>query len=313
MLITSCAKMALNTANGLATLGSFHSAEALPYGAAPLNQLDIHIPDNIHQNETRPVIVFFYGGCWGACNTINKENHTFVAEFFTALGYITVIPDYRRYPDHHFKDIMQDAAKATEWVNHNIQQYQGDSNQIVLAGFSAGAHIASMLTLNEHYLSANTRQHIKGFIGLSGPYDFEINEDYQRVVFGPVSAYPNSQPVNFVDGNEPPLLLLYGDNDTLVLPRNIQGLSQKVRQLEGEVTARIYLGMDHVDMLSALSIPKRHPKILNDINQFLNNILSKQHFQSASTKVKLEALTTIKKGTLYDFNKHHCTLCLTTH
>ena len=80
-----------------------------------------------------------------------------------------------------------------------------------------------MLTLNEHYLLAETSSSLRGFIGLAGPYDFlPFTDEYQRIVFGPEKNYSASQPVNFVGGNEPPLLLLYGNDDDTVRPFQYQ-------------------------------------------------------------------------------------------
>ena len=56
---------------------------------------------------------------------------------------------------------------------------------------------------------------LAGVIGLSGPYDFEITGRYRKV-FGPPAQWPRAQAVNFVDGNEPPFLLIHGTSDNVV-------------------------------------------------------------------------------------------------
>jgi hypothetical protein len=54
---------------------------------------------------------------------------------------------------------------------------------------------------------------------LSGPYDFlPITDARLRVVFGDGPLWRDSQPVGFVDGDEPPFLLLTGGADHLVRP-----------------------------------------------------------------------------------------------
>ena len=129
-----------------------------------------------------------------------------------------------------FPEIIDDARRAVEWVHRNIGRYGGDPGKIFIMGHSAGAHLGAMLILDETYLDRDTYQAIQGFIGLSGPYDFlPHTEPYQYAVFGPETRYADSQPINFVDGTEPPLLLLYGDDDTQVKPRNIINLAEKIR------------------------------------------------------------------------------------
>ena len=110
----------------------------------------------------------------------------------------------------------------------------GDPNRIFLMGHSAGAHIASLLTLDPEYLRAVglDRGNIRGFAGLSGPYDFKIGPEL-RPAFGmpPTTApvNPDVEPINFVDGREPPMLLLQGGNDHTVDPGNTSRLAEKVR------------------------------------------------------------------------------------
>jgi acetyl esterase/lipase len=200
-----------------------------------------------------------------------KEDYLFVAQALTSQGYIAVLADYRRYPEVRFPLIIDDARRATEWVKQNIEKYAGNANSIFLMGHSAGAHLAALLTLDESYLSLQTRQAIRGFIGLAGPYDFlPLTKPYQYALFAPQESYPKSQPINFVDGTEPALLLLYGRDDSTVKPRNIINLAAKVQQLGGSVTTQYYDGIDHVGILAALSIPLRsRQSVLDDINQFI--------------------------------------------
>ncbi len=271
--LCSCAQMSLFIVNGLAEFEDYTVVKDIQYGANELNYLDIYIPPfpDTQSPLKMPVIIFFYGGCWGGCDTGLKEDYLFVAQALTSQGYIAVLADYRRYPQVRFPEIIDDARQATEWVKQNIDKYAGDASSIFLMGHSAGAHLAAILTLDESYLSLQTRQAIRGFIGLAGPYDFlPFTEPYQYEVFAPQSAYPKSQPINYVDGTEAPLLLLYGNDDTTVKPRNIINLAAKVQQLGGSVTTQFYDDIDHVGILAALSIPLRsRTSALDDINQFI--------------------------------------------
>jgi acetyl esterase/lipase len=270
LALAGCTPSTLFVLNGLARFDDYTVIEDIAYGEHALNRLNIYLP--ARKQASRATVVFFYGGCWGGCETINKENYRFVAQTLTAHGYTVVIADYRRYPDVKFAQIMNDTSQSVEWVKAHIAEYGGDPGKIFLMGHSSGAHLAAMLTLNEDYLLPETYQSIKGFIGLAGPYDFlPFTEAYQKEVFGPEENYPASQPVNFVQGTEPPLLLLYGNNDVKVKPVNIESLSRKVRQAGGCVETHVYSGLDHVELLGALSLPlqNREP-VLSDIIHFLD-------------------------------------------
>ncbi len=256
--------------NRVAAFQGFQLHESISYGVAQEQQLDIYQPE-VKSNELLPVVVFFYGGCWGACTTLKKEQYAFVAEAFTSNKMIAVVVDHRLYPNVNFPDIIGDASSAVEWVHNNIKRYGGDSRRMFLIGHSSGAHVASMLAVNPQHLSKPTYMDIKGFVGLAGPYNFlPFNEDYMPILFGPPMQVLDSQPIHFVDGSGPPSLLLYGAADTRVKPVNIEGMATRIREAAGEVDARIYQDVDHAGIVGAFSVLFRHKKpIFSDTLNFI--------------------------------------------
>ena len=227
MIIAGCTESKLFFVNSLASIGDYTLHRDLQYSDGEDQRLDIYTPseEDITENYRLPVIVFFYGGCWGACSDLGKDDYRFIAQTLVEKGNVVVVVDYRKYPAVLFPEIMNDATRSVEWVSQNIALYGGSKDNIFLMGHSAGAHVASMLNFNERYLNQNTHQSIKGFIGLAGPYDFlPFDEPYQPALFAPPESYAQSQTINYVDGEEPPSLLLYGKNDTRVKPHNIVSL-----------------------------------------------------------------------------------------
>ncbi|MDQ7075896.1 MAG: alpha/beta hydrolase [Gammaproteobacteria bacterium] len=263
-LLSACSNSALLVANTLARFDSYSLTVDQNYGIHAANKLDVYQP----KEKAKGTIVFFYGGCWGACSTFAKDHYRFVAQALTTQGYRVVIPDYRHYPEVGFAEIMYDSANAVRWVLN--QFHRQEKNPVVfLMGHSAGGHIAAMLTVNEEYLGREKQQKIRGFIGLSAPYDFIFDKPYLPKVFANME-YIKSQPSHFVTGNEAPLLLLYGDQDQAVYRRNIINMAKKVKEKKGQVETHIYPNMNHTDMLAAFSIPYRNRfAVLNDIATFL--------------------------------------------
>jgi len=264
---------ALFVLNSIAHFGHYQQYKDINY-AENQQKLDIYITNNLTVEEVskRPTVIFFYGGCWGACSQLDKTDYRFIAQTLTDNEINTVIIDYRKFPQVKFPSIISDAAESVEWVTKNISRYGGNPNNIYLMGHSAGAHIASMLNFNKTYLTENTYKNIKGFIGLAGAYDFlPFDESYQPALFGPPENYYQSQTINFVTGNEPASLLMHGSNDTRVKRRNIESLSKKIKTMKGKVETRIYNNVDHISIVSSLSIPFRSTKpILSDILKFIN-------------------------------------------
>jgi acetyl esterase/lipase len=220
------------------------------YGILPRQKLDIYRPDGA---GPAPVVVFFYGGAW---NSGSKRMYPFVAATLARQGNVVVVPDYRLYPQVRFPAFLQDCAQAVAWTQSHLRDIGGDPNRVFLMGHSAGAYNAVMLAVDPAYLAAagTSRAKIAGVIGLAGPYDFlPMTGEDVKAVFATVGDGPESQPVTYVDGKAPPMLLLAGSADTTVLPRNTLSLAAKVRARGGQVEDRIFPGVAHIGLVIAMA------------------------------------------------------------
>ena len=223
----------------------------IAYGDQPLQKLDVYAPRR--PAAGRPVVVFFYGGSW---QTGNKNGYRFVGEALASRGITAVLPDYRLYPNVRFPAFIDDGAAAVAWTKRHIGAYGGNACHLFVAGHSAGAQIAAMLATNARYLAdAGASIHdLSGFIGLSGPYDFlPITDPVLQKIFAPKLNGPNTQPIHFVNGDEPPMLLLHGGADTTVLPKNTTNMAARVRQACGSAEVKIYPGVNHVMLIAPLA------------------------------------------------------------
>jgi acetyl esterase/lipase len=216
--------------------------------------------------------VFFYGGRW---ETGTKEDYRFVGTRLADQGYIVVIPDYRKYPQVHFPVFVQDGAKALAWVYDNIEKYQGSSARIHIVGHSAGAQIGALLTANAHYMTDLGKSRsvvIHDFTGLAGPYDFTPDEPDLQDIFGPPQNYQLMQVTTFIDGQQPPMLLLYGTTDTMVKAYNLERLQQSIQERGGYVKSIIYPNTDHIDMVVGLSwLKSENAPIVKDMTEFFRS------------------------------------------
>ncbi|WP_313805785.1 alpha/beta hydrolase [Sphingobium sp.] len=223
----------------------------------------------------RPVLIFFYGGSWVKGQ---RGDYGFVAKAYAARGFVVVIPDYRKVPSVHFPAYIEDGAAAMRWVQDHIAQYGGDPRQIILAGHSAGGYIAMMLALDRHYLNeAGADPHgIRAVIGLAGPYDF-YPFDSQRAIdaMGTAPDPRATQPISFARRDAPPLLLVTGTEDKDVKPRNAIALNARERALGNRTTVlQNYVGMNHADIVMALSKPFRgKAPVLDDSVRFIEQAL----------------------------------------
>lgn len=277
LLLNACSPLKLF--NAFIPSSGFTKMVDIAYGELARQRLDVYVPQGA-RSKPRAVVVFFYGGSW---DSGSKDEYLLVAEALTSKGFITVIPDYRIYPEVLFPGFLEDGARALRWVKDNAAQFGGDAQSVFVMGHSAGAHIAAMLTFNESYLTpvGLTKADIKGFIGLAGPYDFlPLTSERLKIIFGPEAHRSKSQPINFVVGNEAPVLLIYGGKDTTVRPHNSPNLAQRIRARGGEATEVHFPEMNHIAALVDLSAPLRESGdgklMLERVAEFITNTAAKK-------------------------------------
>jgi len=244
---------------------------SIAYGDDARQKLDIYLPkQNADGGST--VLIFFHGGSW---HDGKREGYGFLGRAFAARGFVTVIADYRKAPSVRFPAFVQDTASAIAWVHANISKYDGDADRIFIMGHSAGAHVAMMTALDPQWLAANnlTPNVIKGVIGLAGPYDFlPLTSDSSKIALGQWPDLTETQPITYARGDAPPLLLLTGDKDTVVKPRNSKILSEKIQALGGQQQLRIYPDVDHADIIMAVARPFRQKApIVTDVVNFIKS------------------------------------------
>ncbi len=278
-------KLAFLVVNAPAAFGPYRRRTDLVYGPDPRHRLDLYLPKR-PSSSPMPLIVFWHGGRW----TIgDKSEYRFVAAALAELGYATAMPNYRRYPQVKMPGFMEDAARAASWASDHAHEFGADARRLYFMGHSAGAHIAALVALDGRYFASLGRPppRVAGVIGLSGPYDFlPFREDDLRDMFGPPALYPASQPINFVTGAAPPMLIVHGDKDTMVAPHNSRNLAAVLRGRGVPVTLKMYPRLMHADTVAALSLPaRRRAGTLADIAAFVDSTKSQAAFDAAAAGV----------------------------
>lgn len=142
----------------------------IAYGDGAGERLDLFRP--VASQGRAPVLVFIHGGYW---RSLDKSQHSFVAASFNAEGALVVVPDYALAPAVTLEHIALQMTRALAWVWRNAAHHGGDPRRIVVAGHSAGGHLAAML-LTCRWKSVSDDlplQAIAGALSISGLYDLE--------------------------------------------------------------------------------------------------------------------------------------------
>ena len=142
------------------------------YGGGPGEHLDVFRTESAGGHDHAPVLVFIHGGYWRA---LDKKDHAFVAPAFTRKGVCVVVPNYALCPAVTIPDIVMQMVRALAWTWKHIAQYGGNRDRIVVAGHSAGGHLAAMMAacLWKTYDPALPHDLVKGALSISGLHDLE--------------------------------------------------------------------------------------------------------------------------------------------
>lgn len=240
------------------------------YGDHPRQRLDLHAPpaDTIPA-EGAPLVVFFYGGSW---NSGQRQRYDFAAAAFTGMGAVVAVPDYRLYPEVAYPAFLEDCARAVAEARRAAPTMGADPDRLVLAGHSAGAYNAAMLALEPRWLEAAgvSRSTVRGWIGLSGPYDFwPFDVEVTRDVFGDAPEPRDTQPINHVGADDPPALLLHGTADGTVRPANTRSLTEALEAAGVPVERRMLDGEGHAGTLLSVAGAFADAETVRPVRAFL--------------------------------------------
>jgi len=269
----ACSPLGLLNTLGPRDRGVGRIAQDIAYGDDPRQRFDVYGPAWRAGEPTLPVIVFFYGGNWASGS---RSLYGWAAQALAARGFVVALPDYRLVPQVAFPAFIEDAAAATARVADVVGPYGGDPARLGVAGHSAGAHLAMMITLDRRYMEAVGRPRlIRAAAGLAGPYEFlPFDVPASQNAFGRAPDPTLTQPVTFARADAPPLWLGHGTADEVVHDEDTVILNDRMHAVGGRSEAKLYPGLSHADMIATFSpLFRKKAPVLDDVAAFFHREL----------------------------------------
>lgn len=178
------------------------------YGTRPKETMDL-FPAGGH----RGLLFFIHGGYW---RSLDKSQHSFIAEPFVEQGFDVAVINYDLCPQVDIATITDECRDALNWIVAHGAQHGMNTKRIVVAGHSAGGHLAAMIHATDWKSRRVDPSTIVGGCGISGVYDLSplllttINDDLHLDAESAEAASPVlMQPVL-----RAPLLLAAGAAET---------------------------------------------------------------------------------------------------
>jgi len=187
------------------------------YRKTPEGDLYLHFyfPSDWKSKDARPAIVFFFGGGW---KTGSYQQFVPQAEYFASRGLVTASADYRIKSEHGTTPdkSVEDAKSAVRWLRSHAKELGIDPDKIIVAGGSAGGHLAAATATLKDFDAAGddiSVSCVPNALVLFNPVtNLTLIKDRKLVKVDPDVAKRLS-PALQLNKSTPPAVLFYGTAD----------------------------------------------------------------------------------------------------
>lgn len=188
-------------------------------------KLDLAMPKNFG-SELRPALVIIHGGGWAAGSKSVDVYQKMMVDY-AQKGYVTINVEYRLTGEALFPACIEDVKCVVRWLRANAKELQVDPNRIGAYGHSAGAHLALMLAMTPENKELDGDSEWKEFssevtVAAAGSPPTELGRDVPM-------ANPIWWPIGYISANHPPLFLIQGTTDKIVLPERTRDFVTKMK------------------------------------------------------------------------------------
>jgi acetyl esterase/lipase len=210
---------------------------------------DIFMPEH-DEGEYIPLLIWVHGGGWRSGGT--REDWPGILRQL-GRGYAVMSIEYTLTgsgPDNApFPIQIKDVKASVKWARKNAHEFGWDPTRIGIGGISAGGHLAALAgctngmrefehgNIHEGYSSE-----VQAVVDIMGPSDLSmhhkdtISDDGRKVIerlvdYGSCDLEErlrHASPITYIDGTEPPFLIIHGAKDTLVNVRQSEILHNKL-------------------------------------------------------------------------------------
>jgi arylformamidase len=227
----------------------------LPYGDQPAQRLDLFVPPAKGPGAPLPpLLVFIHGGYW---QELSKNSSLFGAPGALDAGFAYAAIDYTLAPHASIGAIAIECRNALRWLHAHGAALGFDASRILVAGSSAGAHLAAMCCVRgwteDHDLPSDLPA---AGVLVSGVYELEplIGTSIDKALSLTARDAARWSPIRLPLGTFPPAVVCWGEIETDEFERQSRAFADAVaaagapRPALFEVPAR-----NHFDVILDLS------------------------------------------------------------
>jgi len=189
--------------------------------------------------KQRPAIVIVHGGGW---REGDKKQLRGYAILLARLGFVTLSTSYRLSTEAVWPAQIQDVNCALRYLRANLESLGIDSERIGISGNSAGGHLALMAgaknkTFEGQGGNNNESSHVKAICAIYPPARIKkldnsdpLDNAFLALMGGEAkqSDYDKASPINYINKDYVPTMLIHGSKDNVVSLRDTNDLYEKL-------------------------------------------------------------------------------------
>lgn len=254
----------------------------IPYGSDPSQVGDLWLPE-MPARQRAPLLVFFHGGWWKSAYDLGYAGY--LCRALRGAGIAVWSVEYRRRgaTGGGWPTTFQDAADGFDFATKLAERYPLDLSRVVVAGHSAGGHLAFWIAGRQHLEPSSAlylprpQLALRGAIALAGAVDLRLTIDLageglfahdRDEVYGLMGGTPAEHPERYRDGNpgsllplQAPQTLIQGTEDDQIPPQLSVRWSSLAHSRGSHASVHLLPGADHFDIVDPES--KVWPQVLN--------------------------------------------------
>lgn len=206
-------------------------------------EADVYVPES---KGLRPAVLVVHGGSWSGGGPWHMHA---ISRGLARHGFVVMNVAYRLAPEHLFPAAPQDLREALRWLEANASELRVDPQRIGGFGYSAGAHLVSLVGAQP----APDHPALKAVVAGGTPADLGLwphspivtkflGKSFQEAP----DLWREASPISHVGPNSPPMFLYHGGGDTLVEPAQSTRLRDALESAGVPVALQITEGYGHV-------------------------------------------------------------------
>jgi arylformamidase len=229
------------------------------FGPHPQQRYDVYRAEGA---RNAPILIFWHGGGW---TNGYKEYVAFMARTVVGLGMALVAPGYRLAPEHRLPAAFEDSLAAVAHVIEHAADFGGRGDRIHLAGHSAGAHLAALVTLRRGDAAQagippgaiRACLPVSGIMDLHhpGPAPMSMEERIYTMVLADDADDAVMSPLYWTTENNIPMWLSHGESDSARVIRSNRRMAALLARQPGPSQLHIESGLDHFSTHTSLCDP----------------------------------------------------------